>query len=230
MLDSPKLEAAGPLAEHLFMRSIIYAARNQTDGLITKVGLRKISDGLPKIPARVLALVDARLWIVEGDSWQISGFLKYNPSKAEIVTRRESDRVRQEVYRTRGLSDRIKKRDGDQCRYCGEDVNWKDRRGMLGAQFEHVIPVSGGGSTTFENLVVSCRGCNLKKAGRTPEQAGMTLIDIFSDDLGSRPRWSGSGRDLHVLPPRDEHDEKSEAPWKKAGLSRAEWQQREAGA
>lgn len=55
-------------------------------------------------------------------------------------------------------------RDGFSCVYCGatEDLT-----------FDHVIPRSKGGRTTWENIVTACSPCNLKKGGRTPKEAGM---------------------------------------------------------
>lgn len=58
-------------------------------------------------------------------------------------------------------------RDGMVCRYCGGDAEPLD--------FDHVIPVCQGGEDSTENLVVSCRPCNAKKAGRTPTEARMRL-------------------------------------------------------
>jgi 5-methylcytosine-specific restriction endonuclease McrA len=50
-------------------------------------------------------------------------------------------------------------RDSFSCQYCGspEDLT-----------FDHVIPRSRGGRTTWENIVTACAPCNLSKGGRTP--------------------------------------------------------------
>jgi len=61
----------------------------------------------------------------------------------------------------------ILRRDGYRCQYAG-----CDRRGTT---VDHVIPRCQGGPSTWTNLVACCRECNMKKGGRTPEQAGMTL-------------------------------------------------------
>jgi 5-methylcytosine-specific restriction endonuclease McrA len=55
-------------------------------------------------------------------------------------------------------------RDGFACQYCGrgEDLT-----------FDHVIPRSRGGRTTWENIVTACAPCNLAKGGRTPREAGV---------------------------------------------------------
>jgi 5-methylcytosine-specific restriction endonuclease McrA len=48
-------------------------------------------------------------------------------------------------------------RDGYTCQYCGEDVARKT------ATLDHVLPVSHGGKTTFENTVCACATCNANK-------------------------------------------------------------------
>lgn len=57
-------------------------------------------------------------------------------------------------------------RDGFACQYCGS----AEREQLT---FDHVIPRSKGGRTTWENIVAACSPCNLKKGGRMPEQAKM---------------------------------------------------------
>jgi len=58
-------------------------------------------------------------------------------------------------------------RDGWRCQYCGV------RFAMNELNYDHVVPRKQGGKTTWENIVTSCYACNGRKAGRTPEQAGM---------------------------------------------------------
>ena len=52
------------------------------------------------------------------------------------------------------------------CQYCGAKE---------GLTFDHVIPRSRGGRTTWENVVAACGPCNLHKGARTLRQAGMHL-------------------------------------------------------
>jgi len=61
-------------------------------------------------------------------------------------------------------------RDGFQCQYCG---NRFPRREL---NYDHVVPRKQGGKTVWQNIVASCYPCNGRKAGRTPEQAGMRLL------------------------------------------------------
>ncbi len=55
-------------------------------------------------------------------------------------------------------------RDGFACQYCGKHDD---------LTFDHVIPRSRGGRTTWENIVAACAPCNLMKGGRTPREAHM---------------------------------------------------------
>ncbi|MEO0679383.1 MAG: HNH endonuclease, partial [Pseudomonadota bacterium] len=57
-------------------------------------------------------------------------------------------------------------RDEFTCQYCGA-------KGDL--TFDHVIPRSRGGRTTWENVVASCGPCNLRKGSRLLKHAGMKL-------------------------------------------------------
>jgi 5-methylcytosine-specific restriction endonuclease McrA len=57
-------------------------------------------------------------------------------------------------------------RDGFCCQYCGS-------RGDL--TFDHVLPRSKGGVTSWENVVAACSPCNLRKGNRTLRQSGLTL-------------------------------------------------------
>ncbi|MFI0395380.1 HNH endonuclease [Paracoccus jiaweipingae] len=57
-------------------------------------------------------------------------------------------------------------RDGFTCQYCGA-------RGDL--TFDHVIPRSRGGVTSWENVVAACSPCNLKKANKPLRHSGMRL-------------------------------------------------------
>jgi 5-methylcytosine-specific restriction endonuclease McrA len=63
-------------------------------------------------------------------------------------------------------------RDRFRCQYCGE------KKPLRQMNYDHVVPRSQGGRTTWENIVTSCIPCNHGKAGRTPEQAGMKLLSV----------------------------------------------------
>jgi 5-methylcytosine-specific restriction endonuclease McrA len=61
-------------------------------------------------------------------------------------------------------------RDKNRCQYCGK------RQPTSELSLDHVIPRSLGGKAMWENIVCACAKCNVKKGGRTPKQANMTLI------------------------------------------------------
>ena len=58
-------------------------------------------------------------------------------------------------------------RDRYKCQYCGERFESQD------LTFDHVIPRSKGGMTTWENVVAACSPCNLRKADRLPVDVRM---------------------------------------------------------
>lgn len=71
-------------------------------------------------------------------------------------------------------------RDRFTCQYCGarDDLT-----------FDHVVPRSKGGQTTWDNVVAACSPCNLKKGDRLPREVEMwplqapftpTLQDLHS--------------------------------------------------
>ncbi|ASG19816.1 HNH endonuclease [Nitrospirillum amazonense] len=53
------------------------------------------------------------------------------------------------------------------CQYCGEPFPTQE------LTFDHVIPRSRGGRTTWDNVVTSCSACNLAKGNRLPHVCGM---------------------------------------------------------
>ncbi len=58
-------------------------------------------------------------------------------------------------------------RDRFSCQYCGDDFPAHD------LTFDHMIPRSRGGVTTWANVVTACSVCNLRKANRLPKETGM---------------------------------------------------------
>jgi 5-methylcytosine-specific restriction endonuclease McrA len=61
-------------------------------------------------------------------------------------------------------------RDKNCCQYCGK------RHSTSELSLDHIIPRSMGGDAVWSNIVCACVRCNVKKGGRTPKQAGLTLI------------------------------------------------------
>jgi 5-methylcytosine-specific restriction endonuclease McrA len=61
-------------------------------------------------------------------------------------------------------------RDSNLCQYCGK------RFATSELSLDHIVPTCRGGETTWENLVCACVRCNVRKGGRTPQEAGMKLV------------------------------------------------------
>ncbi len=58
-------------------------------------------------------------------------------------------------------------RDRFECQYCGA------RPGTPELTFDHVVPRSRGGRTTWVNVVSACTSCNLRKSDRLPRECGL---------------------------------------------------------
>jgi len=69
-------------------------------------------------------------------------------------------------------------RDRNRCQYCGHKFQTRD------LNLDHVVPLSRGGKSTWENVVCCCIKCNSRKGGLLPEEAGMHLIRS-----AVKPRW-----------------------------------------
>lgn len=87
------------------------------------------------------------------------------PSVVRVVRHFKRERIRIKFSRLN-----VYARDRFACQYCGlrafsEDLN-----------FDHVMPKSRGGLTSWENIVACCIPCNDSKGNRTPAEAGMALL------------------------------------------------------
>ena len=69
-------------------------------------------------------------------------------------------------------------RDKYRCQYCGCKAPLSD------LTYDHVVPRSRGGKTSWTNIVTACFRCNREKRDRTPAEARMRLRT-----LPVRPKW-----------------------------------------
>jgi len=69
-------------------------------------------------------------------------------------------------------------RDEYRCQYCGRKCSIDE------LTYDHVVPRSRGGRTSWDNIVSCCYVCNAKKANRTPAEAKMVLRST-----PVRPTW-----------------------------------------
>lgn len=63
-------------------------------------------------------------------------------------------------------------RDGNRCQYCGKKSPTSE------LSLDHIIPRSRGGQSTWENVCCCCLKCNIRKGGRSPDEANMRLIAL----------------------------------------------------
>jgi len=61
-------------------------------------------------------------------------------------------------------------RDGWKCQYCNGDFKTQQ------LTFDHVIPRSRGGKTSWDNIVAACKPCNTKKGAKMPKECSMHPI------------------------------------------------------
>lgn len=208
MPQHPKSVFAGERAMWLFTCGLCYANEHLTDGFVARHVLPVVAPGV-KAPEKLAnSLVLAGLWHEVQGGWQIHDYDEHQRSSEEVRGTRSWDVERKSLYRDRDLVAAIRERDGDQCRYCGSLVDWRNRRGTQGGTYDHVVPRGGN---TFENVVVACKGCNSRKGARTPTEAGMPLL--LAADLEPEPDPGASAepdRDLaRVEESREETEQKN---------------------
>jgi 5-methylcytosine-specific restriction endonuclease McrA len=63
-------------------------------------------------------------------------------------------------------------RDRYSCQYCGKSFS------SSALTLDHIVPLSRGGGTEWENVVTACKMCNVKKGNRTPHESGMYPLRI----------------------------------------------------
>jgi 5-methylcytosine-specific restriction endonuclease McrA len=69
-------------------------------------------------------------------------------------------------------------RDKSRCQYCGHRAATRE------LNLDHVIPLSRGGRSTWQNVVCCCLKCNSRKGSLLPREAGMKLVKV-----PRKPRW-----------------------------------------
>jgi 5-methylcytosine-specific restriction endonuclease McrA len=82
---------------------------------------------------------------------------------------------RQEVKFSRG---NIYLRDHNRCQYCGKKFPSSE------LSLDHVIPISRGGKSTWENVVCACLPCNVRKGNKLLSECDIRLIR-----QPHRPKW-----------------------------------------
>ncbi len=160
-----------PLARPLLLATW-YAAWKQTPCGSLPADDRLLAAAIG-IPMAVLA--DYREVLCRG-WWQASDGRLYHDTLVdrvvEMMSKRRSDADRQAVKRNAASA--MIARDGA-CVYCGTTE---------GLTVDHLLSKKAGGDSDPLNLAAACKPCNSKKKERTPEQAGMPIINPAAAD-----RW-----------------------------------------
>lgn len=87
--------------------------------------------------------------------------------------------IQKKAHIPKSLRLAVIERDGVHCVYCDDDLS----EGEI--HMDHVIPESQGGSTSYSNLQVTCRKCNLAK-GILKESEFTTRLRIRANNILNR--------------------------------------------
>lgn len=109
--------------------------------------------------AEVIESYTDRLVRSARDTWPMPSVIRFLRKVSRRLQKRRITFSRRNVWL----------RDGGRCQYCARAVTTD------AFTYDHVVPRSRGGGTSWQNIVVSCLPCNQHKAARTPDEAGMRL-------------------------------------------------------
>lgn len=167
-------------AEWVYDRFRLHSAAMGSDGVVVRLDVPAATDR--KLSAKRLAsaieeLVARDLLTAQPDGWSVVGWLDEQPSAevwADPVKRERWARAKR-LKRNEALCGQIKQRYLNRCGYCGIRVDWaaRGKKANHAGTYDHIDP---DGDNNISNVCVACRGCNARKADRTPEQAGMRLL------------------------------------------------------
>jgi 5-methylcytosine-specific restriction endonuclease McrA len=148
------------------------------------ISVRRAFCLLVKELAEVVTLEEGQYTTYDFETWkEVSEFRSRNFRQAEddwvrtatieiqaprVIRLLDYDRVPKQIVKFNRRN--IFARDGNQCQYCGKKFPTSE------LSLDHVVPRSQAGKTTWDNIVCACVDCNVRKGGRTPKQAHMTLI------------------------------------------------------
>jgi 5-methylcytosine-specific restriction endonuclease McrA len=124
--------------------------------------------------AAVVLVVDAKVDVLESYPSTIASAGNVYEGRAPIVLDtpavvRLRKAVRMHKDGVKFSRANVLTRDHCRCCYCGLKKSLKE------LNYDHVVPRVQGGKTVFENIVTACFGCNMRKGGRTPQQARMKM-------------------------------------------------------
>jgi hypothetical protein len=113
---------------------------------------------------------DQNFWLYKDTQFKVTGCAGLREDEIGLLIRDTLDSERRKIERLRGrydgktfrrerISDAVRifvwQRDGGACAKCGKNQN---------LEFDHIIPVSQGGSSTARNVQLLCEICNRVKS------------------------------------------------------------------
>lgn len=90
--DDPAVQRVGEAAEVLFLRSLAYCAREESDGFVPDTQLSRF--GLTRVAARATALAREGLWEPANGGWQVVRWRDLQPTTERVKRKRQADRER----------------------------------------------------------------------------------------------------------------------------------------
>jgi hypothetical protein len=165
-------------------------------------------------------LVKSTLWArrtrASGGGFEISDWLEYQPSKQQVKDRADAQELNAEIEALhdwlhkkavgRKVKALINARDGGWCRYCGEVTRETpgDRRSPHRKTYDLVDPMvrwdTDAAALTAAEMeqiaefwAIACGWCNAVKRRRTPDEAGMALLEPPSSRRNVLPRSAANG-------------------------------------
>lgn len=95
--DDPKVVAAGNEAAGVYCRALSYCGKHLTDGLVPEA----IAGLIAGKRRPITKLLEVGLWDRAEDGYSVCDYLRFNPSKAEVLHKRQ---VRAEAGKRGGLA------------------------------------------------------------------------------------------------------------------------------
>lgn len=108
IFDNPKIAALSDTAKVAYLESVCYCARELTDGFIPN----KKALGLAGKP-RIVQEITPHLWEIAPGGFMVHDYLKYNPTRAQVLAEREGAKRRKFGRSSGELSANFERTSGD---------------------------------------------------------------------------------------------------------------------
>lgn len=200
MVEVPEDYLTALEAKAVRYSAMLYSSRELTDGVIDEAVVLMLAGNAQVYQHRVIRAIDALVRVKllkrrtkrQGGGWEIPNFLKYNPSKEQVLRRKAADsRLSwlQDTAAGRKARDLIIERDAGRCRYCYIELRANDQKSPFRKTYDHVRPNEPEFDRDPRWIVQACMFHNGQKLNRTPEEAGLVLLPPWSEaDAAMRTR------------------------------------------